>query len=488
MKRNKRTLIILAAVAIVLVAAVLALLLPDQLGGGGASSSVSSSSGSTLYEYPSKDLQSMQVKNEKGAFTFVPDADATAKAQSEAAASAASGASSAPAASVDTVFKVQELDGLPLNADAVAAAAKDGYVFATVKTVTTTDQLDSYGLADGNAAATLTCTFADGTVKTLLIGGQTPLDATSYYVREKDSHVVYAANVDEALLGPAAAFVSTSVTNFTTSETGSSPFQQIALKNQNGSFTLSRSGDSADWTVDGMPANGDAVSTLSTGLAALTADSVAALDPDSAALKTYGLQSPAATAAMTLPDGSAHTLLIGGTDADGNYYAMLEGGRVVYTLASSGLSWLGQGAIDLRDLHILSNDVADIASFKIEGSKPFDFAVTRTENAASSTEDAKSYTYTAKVNGKDAADYNTYTAFFEKAAQLQILEAAGSAKPSGDPAWTVTLAGYDSAVHHVYKFYPSGSRRYLVTVDGTAFGLMNVSDFDALIESAGTVK
>lgn len=499
MKRNKRTLIVLAVVVIVLVAAILALLLPDQLSGDTASSSVSSSTTSTLYEYASKDLKSLQVKNKSGSFTIVPDAEATAKAESEAAASAASSASSAATTTVDTVFKVQELEGLPLNTSAVASAAKDGYVFATVKTVTTAedDQLENYGLTDSTATAKWTSTFTNGTTKTLLVGSQTPLDSTSYYVREEGSNTVYAANVDSSLLGSVTGLVSNNVTNYqapdddagTGASTASSPFQQIAITNQQGSFTLSRSGKGADWSVDGQPASGDAVSTLSSGLAALTADSVAAIHPDSAALTKYGFNAPAAKASLKLLDGSSQTLLIGGTDSDGKYYAMLQGGQVVYLLPSSGLSWLTQSAIDLRDLKILSNEVTDIASFQITGSKSYDFEVTRKEDTASSTEDNKSYTYSATVNGKAVSDYSTYETFFTAASNLQILEAAGANdKPSGTPAQTITLTGYDKSVHHVYQFYTSGNRRYLVVADGKVFGLMNVSDFDALLESATTVK
>lgn len=49
----------------------------------------------------------------------------------------------------------------------------------------------------------------------------------------------------------------------------------------------------------------------------------------------YGLETPRATAAVTLADGTTYTLLLGGTvPTSDNYYAMLEGGNAIYAISS----------------------------------------------------------------------------------------------------------------------------------------------------------
>ena len=380
MKRTKRTLIALVVVAVVLVAAVLVLVLPDQVSGGEEAAS-SSSTGSTLYEYASEDLESLAVTNENGTFTIVPDAEATAEAQEKADEAAASAGSSTAASTVTTEFMIEELSGLPQNQTAVNLAAKDGYVFATVKTVTETDDLASYGLSADDPAATLTATFTDGTVKTLYVGTQTPLDSSSRYVREDGSNVVYAANVTETLLGPVTGFVDTGITDYTASEddnaegvsAASSPFVKIDIQNQNGTLSLSRSGESQPWGVNGLPASGDAVSTLSASLASMTAQDVVQIDPSDEDLSTYGLSDPAARVSMTTTGGETTTLLIGGTNEDGQYYARLDGGRLVYTLSSSGTSWLSDDEMSLRCLTFLNDDVSAVQSFKMTGRRVLRF-------------------------------------------------------------------------------------------------------------------
>ena len=494
MKRTKRTLIALVVVAVVLVAAVLVLVLPDQVSGGEEAAS-SSSTGSTLYEYASEDLESLAVTNENGTFTIVPDAEATAEAQEKADEAAASAGSSTAASTVTTEFMVEELSGLPQNQTAVNLAAKDGYVFATVKTVTETDDLASYGLSADDPAATLTATFTDGTVKTLYVGTQTPLDSSSRYVREDGSNVVYAANVTETLLGPVTGFVDTGITDYTASEddnaegvsAASSPFVKIDIQNQNGTLSLSRSGESQPWSVNGLPASGDAVSTLSASLASMTAQDVVQIDPSDEDLSTYGLSDPAARVSMTTTGGETTTLLIGGTNEDGQYYARLDGGRLVYTLSSSGTSWLSDDEMSLRCLTFLNDDVSAVQSFKMTGGASYDFEVTRTEEASSSTEDQTSYSYSVTLNGTELSDYLNFTTFYDTAQDLQILEDAGDAAPSGTPAWTITLTGYDASLSHTYQFYASGDRRYLVVVDGTVFGLMNTADFTALTDAAAAL-
>ncbi|MCH3973030.1 MAG: DUF4340 domain-containing protein [Oscillospiraceae bacterium] len=507
MKHPKRTLIVLL-VCVAGLAGALAWLHFSPSSSTSSSSSSSSESTVSLYSYKDSDLASMTVKNSTGTYTFVPDAAATAKAASESAASAKAAAASAgssaassaaSSASAKTVFKIQELSGVSTSADTVSTAVQDGYSLSAIKNIgTAASSLAAYGLE--NPTITITSTFKSGKTITLLVGNETPLDTSARYVKLKDSDSVYAASISDTLLKGLPAYLSTQVTSIsapasssTSSDSSTSSessavamaFSKIDVKNQNGSFSLVRSGSS--WSVNNRPADGDKVEILASAASAVSASSAVALDPTAAQLKTYGLTNPACTLSYTSTSGSG-TLLIGGQESSGGYYVMMKGGRVAYLVESSSLSWLTQKAFDLQRTTILENTQTEIAGVTLKSSSAsYNLVITRAKNASSSTEDNTAYTYTVQANGKKISGETAYSTFFTKAAALKVLEDS-TAKPTGTPAWTLTLTGFDSKVHHTYQFYTSGDRRYLVTADGTTLGLVSSSDVDALATAAKAIQ
>mgnify|MGYP000865780629 CR=1 FL=1 len=458
-----------------------------------SSSSDSSDNTATLYSYKDSDLVSMSVKNTAGGYTIVPDKEATAKAASSAAA-APSGSSTSSTASSKVVFRIQELSGMSTTADTISTAAQDGYSLTAVKNLgASSGSLADYGLK--NPTATITSTFKDGKKITLLVGSATPLDSSAHYVMLQGKDTVYTAGIADELLQGLPAYLSKQVTSVslpsassdTSSDTAdmSAAFQKIDVTNQNGAFHLVRSG--SGWQVNGCPADSGKVEILANAAAAVSASSAEALDPTAAQLKTYGLDKPISQLAYTSTSGSG-TLLVGAEKTSGTYYVMMKGGRVVYLVESSNLTWLTQKAFDLQRTTVLENERNDLAGVTLKGgSAVYSMVISRTKNESSSTEDVPSYTYSTVCNGKKVKTESTYSSFFDKAAALKVLEAS-SAKPSGTPAWMLTVSGFDTKVHHTYAFYASGSRRYLVTADGVTLGLVNSTDVDAVVTAAKAVQ
>lgn len=515
MRHPKRTLIALLVCVVGLVAVLLGLHFAPS---GDSSSSSSSLETTQLYSHKDSDLVSMTVKNAQGTYTIVPDKEATAKAASEAAASASAAAASASssgssasssassAATVQTVFKISELSGVSASSDTIETTAQDGYSLSALKTIGSAASLSDYGL--DNPIASFTSTFSDGSSVTVLIGNETPLDTTARYIKLKDKDTIYAATLADNLLKGKNAYLSTQVTSIPTVSTASTTasgsaatapsFSKIDVKNQSGSFGLARSGD--DWTVNGRPADSSKVETLTSALSSISASSVEALDPTAEQLKKFGFNSPVSELTYTSASGTG-TLLVGGqkpsdtssadsdsTDSGTYEYVMLKGGRIVYAVSVNGLPWLTQKAFDLQRLTLVSNTSADIAGVKLEGSGvDYQMVVTRTKDESSSTEDQPVYTYKTQCNGKKLSDETSYTKFFDKITGLQVLEDS-TAAPSGSPAYTLTLNGYDAKVRHTYQFYKVNDRRYLVTADGQTFGLFNSTDVNALLAAAKAVK
>ena len=513
MKHPKRTLIALLICVVGLVAVLLGLHFAPT--GGSSSSSESDLQTTSLYSHKDSDLISMTVKNAAGTYTIVPDKEATAKAASQAAASASAAAASVPSASsssassaaqTKTVFKINELSGLTTNSETIGTAAQDGYSLSALKTIGSAESLADYGLKD--PAATFTSTFSDGSKVTVLIGNETPLDTSARYVKLEGKETIYAATIAENLTKGISSYISTQVTSIPTVSSAPSTasgtaataasFTKIDIRNAGGSFGLARSG--SNWLVNSRPADSTKVETLTSALSSISASSVEALDPTADQLKKYGLSSPASELTYTSASGTG-TILIGSlkaadtsstasseSDNGTYYYVMLKGGRMVYLVSSNGMPWLTEKAFDMQRMTLVTSAQTQIAGVSLQGSgADYQMVVSRAKNESSSTEDVPSYTYTTQLNGKKLSDEKTFAAFYSKITSMKILEDSTDT-PSGSPAYTLTLNGFDGEARQIYQFYKASERRYLVTANGVACGLVNSTDVDALLTAAKAVK
>lgn len=507
MKRNKRILIALALCIAVLVALVLVLQLAPS--GEQASSQASSEAAASLYDKKAADLKSLHVENSKGSYTVVPDKEATAKAASAVSAyqAGASGASSDATSSGEVgnvYFKVEGMEGLPVDSATVDSVAKSGYGLQANKTIGATESLADFGLA--KPQATVTANYQDGSTQTLLVGSATPMDETLYYVKLRDGNTVYTASIAPALLSGKAALLSTTVTSVggatasTASSTASgtvtaesSPFGSITYQDQGGSPVKIVKNKNA-WLVNAVPGDNDAVGAISTALASIRADSVEALDPDAAKLQEMGLDKPLSTLTYTATDTGTDTLLVGKAKGS-SYYLMRKGGRVAYLVPGSSLTWMGKGSFELREKNLVTEDGTLMNSMTFVGEgKRYEFTMARTrkpvsgsEATSSGTPTAADYNYTAALNGKALSGYAAYGNMYSKFMDVQLVEDSG-AKPSGTPLWTVRYTDFDKTLDKELAFYASGNRRYLVTMNGNTLGLVEKSSFDEIVQMVKTAK
>lgn len=481
MKRGTRNIVVVAVCAVVLGGAVFAL---TKTGAGGSSaSSASSAPDIQLVSKSSADIVSMKVTNRKGSYTLVPE--------KSGAVSAASGSSSASSSSA--AYTVEELSGCPVNTSETGSVVQNGFSLSATKNLGTVSNLGDYGLK--SPQATVEVKFKDGSTFGYKVGNATATDSSAYYMCGTNSDNVYVVSVDAGLLEDQNYFITKEMlaipgsSDSTSSDaaTGSAgpDFTQIVLSGSNfpKPVTLQKKDDSlAIVAPDSYTADSNSLSSLESNLTTLTADSVAAVKPDAAALEKYGFTNPTVTAEFTA-DKKNYKLIVGAKSGK-NYYAMVEGVNVVYSVTADSVNGLiSQNLFSLRSKLIFLPNIETVKSVAVtSGGKTDVIQVTRKENAASSTQDKKAYTYQVTGNGGKALQYDTnYRNLYERLIGLTIFSDAEN-KPSGSPAVTIQYGYFDRAGTDKIEFYPADSRHYTVLTNGKVQGLCVKSDVDSMMQ------
>lgn len=490
MKKGTRNLIILGACAVALGAATA--LLSNGGGGTGASSSASSSS-IQLVSKTSADVASMKVTNKKGSYTLVP---LESKAASSAASSAASGSSSASAPAV--TYTVQGLGGIPINTSETDSVVQNGFSLVATKNLGTVSNAEEFGLSDPQA--TVEVRFKDGTSFNYKIGNATATDSSAYYMSGADSSNVYVVTIDQGLLEDEKYFVNKEILSITppassssssSSETASNDFGRISLSGTSFPQTvvMEKQGDTLAITSPAAyPTDNTKLAAMESALTSLTADSVVAINPDASDLMKYGFDKPSVVADYNVNNGN-YKLLVG-AQSGSDYYVMLGGVNVVYSVASDSIGAVAQqNLFSMRSKLILLPEIGTVKSIEFsKGTASNIINIARTESASSAVSSAsassgseKSYTYTVAGDGGKALNYDTnYKHFYQKLISLELLEDTG-AKPSGTPAFTVKYSYFDKASTDTLEFYQAADRRYLAVVNGAPYGNVVSTDVDAVI-------
>jgi hypothetical protein len=118
-----------------------------------------------------------------------------------------------------------------------------------------------------------------------------------------------------------------------------------------------------------MPADQDAVGTLTSSLAALNADRV--IDEHPASLNEFGLTTPPVEVDVTLKGGKTQKLLVGSdTPAGTGTYAKLESDPKVYTIPTYTKTSFDKSVNDLRDKRLLTFNQDKLTAVTVAGKGP----------------------------------------------------------------------------------------------------------------------
>lgn len=468
MKTGTRNILIVAGCIVVLGGTLAALLVP---GNKKADSSSAVSTGSIeLVSKKSDDVVSMAVSNQKGSYTLIPVPAAKT-------ASAVSGTESS------ATYEIKELKGIPLNGSAASQVVTNGYSLNAAKNLGAVSDLGEYGLK--NPQAKVNVTFKDGSTYNYKIGNASATDSTNYYMCGENSNNVYIVNIDNGILESKNYFVNKTLFSIT-SASGTNDFTQLHLSGKNFPSAISIQMSSKENTITSpvhAPADSAAIEKVQTALTSLTADSVEAVYPDAAALKSYGLDNPAAIAEFTVNKGS-YKLLVGAFK-DNLYYAMLDKVPVVYRLSADSVSaWIQANAFALRDKIVFMPLITTVKSMTVTvGGKVNTLTIARTKDEKKSTASNPVYSY--KLTGTDGKtiDYETnFKEFYKKVISIFLLEPTDQ-KPAGSPDVSVEYQYYEKSGKDTVSFYKSGDRRYIAAVNGSVYGMVTSDDVNTITDS-----
>jgi hypothetical protein len=153
--------------------------------------------------------------------------------------------------------------------------------------------------------------------------------------------------------------------------------KQIEIRHRDGETAIVKRDGSGKWTIaapQALAADQSAVSAITTAAATLSSDRV--VDENASNLSSYGLDPPRIGITLTMADGKTHVLRIGeDTPTDGGSYAMLDGDKRLFTIASFGKTSLDKQSKDLREKHLMVFDQDKLSRVELEvaGKPPLEF-------------------------------------------------------------------------------------------------------------------
>lgn len=475
MKASTRNLIIVAAGVVILGGVTAALMLTGG-GNGGDTSSETSTTSIELVSKTSQDIVSMSVKNKKGSYTLIP---VTSQITESSAASSGTESETATVAG----YTIEGLDGITVDKTLAEQVVQNGYSLVASKNLGEVTNLEEYGLTDPQAEVKVK--FKDGSSYNYKIGSVCPTDNSSYYMCGENSNNVYIVSIDSGLLESVNYFVSKEILNITNSD-GVNDFTEIKLSGKNFAKPITIQKIDSDAKIT-SPISADTdvsnYNSLENALTSLTAKSVEAVNPDAAALSTYGLDNPTAVAEFAVNKESYKLML--GNKKDDAYYAMLGGRNVVYLVPQTDVfSWAETDVFALQSKFLVLPSIDTVKSISVmQGNTTETITITRTKDEEKSTEDKPVYTYKATgADGKEV-DYDTnYRSFFQKLIGLELLESTETT-PTGEPVYTIQYTYFDKTKTDTIRLYKTVERRYTATVNDNLYGIVVADDADKIIEN-----
>ena len=153
--------------------------------------------------------------------------------------------------------------------------------------------------------------------------------------------------------------------------------KQIEIRHHEGETTIVKRDAGGKWSIiapQALAADQTAVGAITSAVTSLSSDRV--VDENATNLPSYGLDPARVAVIFTMADGKTHTVSIGeDTPTEGNTYAMVDGDKRLFTIASFGKSALDKQSKDLREKHLLIFDQDKLSRVELDatGKTPLEF-------------------------------------------------------------------------------------------------------------------
>lgn len=228
-----------------------------------------------------------------------------------------------------------------------------------------------------------------------------------------------------------------------------------------------------------------------TGMFGLSGSDIYALHCKESDIAGAGLASPFCTVTMKCDNNEIYVLLLSElfTDESGDRccYAMMEGGKVIYTLSEDDARWLSVTPIDVASRLMITSYVWSITDLSAGGGgESVDFRISLRDESVSE-EDATADDYIVMKDGKEF-DTERYRKFYSFLIKSNAEEFALDAPiPSGEPTAVIKFTDSYSDKTFTYEFYDDSLMRSLIVVDGKSKYYCTKSFVDTLIKNIGLI-
>lgn len=375
-----------------------------------------------------------------------------------------------------SAWTVSELKNAPVLSSTVSSACTTLASLSAMSAVETNPKdLKKYGLA--KPAGTIDATIAGVGEKVFYIGNQTPLE-TGYYLIEKGGNTVYivSSDVGTSFLGSMLTYVDTTLVTLDTTNDipyitqydfgGAKQAQELKVvvsSQTSSSSSTSSASSTTSFYIDNprLWVNSDSVTTLQNAITSISANSAVSIDTSSASLQKYGLLNPAYTFSYTLKN-KVTKLLFGNTYTSGGtqyVYAMEQGRNVVYSVATSGVTFYNWGVSNLAGEMQFLTPLADLKSMSLQTpdtTYEFDF---------SGTGDAM----TVKFRGQSLSMSN-FENFYERLVADITVGGFDAKQPANAKFYCRITCNYADTKKgsDVYNFYDYNDTRLYFTANKTS--------------------
>ena len=517
-KKMKRNLIISAAALLIVVALVLVIIFvpfggskkPGEFDAGtdmilsvnadglhtatvktNSKGEIENNSYGNLINYAPAQIEKIEMSTDEGNYTFLSTTPVNADGKTEA-----------------TVYTLEGFDDYDLSATSpsLLASAVCNVDFTMVADLTGENAAE-YGFDKVRAEAKVY--YNDGTYSVLRLGDNAP-GGESCYIQFGDSPTVYIAALTEVepMLLSITELFSTAIGGDAYNASDDSydkitlggthlPEEVVLVNNTQGAigcYMLMESHNNA-------PVNITEGSLITGSIRSLTAKEVVCVNPDAQNLKDFGLSTPFATVKTTYTytntaydDAGNQTLnekvnvpvslLASEADSEGNVYLMEEGGKLIYKIAATSVSWATTSMEKLRSEYVLSPiyDALESVVMKAEG-KTYTFKLSTQQVPTTGEDGSNTYTseYKVTLDSKDI-DSDLFYVLYQDLT-LMGYGGADTATTAGDKLLTVTynyLSGRESDTVHFCK---TDTQKVIPVVNGEQFGYVYSADVSAIISN-----
>ncbi len=387
---------------------------------------------------------------------------------------------------------IESLSGLRLDKDFVDMAWYNAMSFGYSYTMHAGEgaeiNLADFGLDP--AALTIECKYTNGTSCRLFVGNEVTGSPSIYYFIMEGHDEVYLGQFDASFFQGDGYWLSEDIFGDDTEEvsigtiklTGSRFPEETALRPHT-------SGDKSDpyygcKYIFTQPFTGRAddylVTLLTDELTELVADSVLHAFPTDEEIAACGLDRPYAVVTHQR-NGKEKVLRLAAKDAT-TLYAMADGVDCIFQLSADTMYMLAGLAPDqLRspDIHVRYFDAVETIRITA-GDEDYTFRLGRTPLETDNT----LYEYRAYYGDTQLTlnHYKNLLQVFNSAAAVSY----GGGRESDTPALTVTITYFEGfeAEQDIISYYPAGTRRYAVEINGQTGAIVGQMWVDQLLDSA----